>query len=256
MENTSFIFNGIKSSDMGLHIVRVGQSGVVDTPFFGGQDIHSESIGRQGARFSYGTEMRPIEFTFLVSLLDDEWTPQRRKRIGEWLIGSTYKPFQTSDDMGKYYYAICTEFPHISVTSGKGYGEITFTTNAPYAWTSQKLDLFDLSNNPNKKIIEINNYGNVFDYYEPKIEIELVSGLSFKLTNLTDGGRSFAFNNLLSGETVSVDNQNKFIESSTPLAYRYKDFNKNWLRLAKGLNRIEVEGNVKIKIKSQFPIIQ
>lgn len=256
IENTGFIFDGVKSSDMGIYIVRVGESGVVDTPFFGGQDLITESVSRYGENYLYRTQMQPIEFTFLISLLDEDWTPHRRGKIAKWLIGSEFKPFQTTDDMGKYYYATCTEFPSISVTNGKGYGEITFTTNAPYAWTSKRVDYFDLSKNTTKQIIETRNDGNYFDYYEPQIEIEVVDGTSFKLVNLSDGGREFEFTGLSKGEIISVDNKNKFIKTSLPLAYRYENFNKKWLRLLQGVNRIEVTGKVRIKIKAQYPIIR
>lgn len=256
IENSSFIFNGVKSSDMGLYIVRVDQSGTVETPFFGGQDLNEEVNKISGESYLYGTAMQPIEFTVTVSLLEEEWTPQKRREVAKWLIGKEYRSFQTTDDMGKCYYAVCTEFPVISVSNGMGYGDITFRTNAPYAWTSTFVDYFDLSSNLDTSMIEVNNKSNILKYYEPKIEVELVEGGDFTLRNLSDGGREFSLVNLSTGETVSVDNKNKFIESSLPLSYRFENFNRNWLRLVQGVNRIEVSGSVKIKIKAQYPIIQ
>lgn len=258
MQSEHFIFNGVKSSDMDQYIVRM-DSGGVQSPFFGGQDIEEEYVGSRITPYHFGTTKRPIEFTVQISPLDKEWTPQRKSEIGRWLIHDTYKEFQTADDMGKYYYAIVIEAPNFELYSNKGFIPITFRTSSPYAWSPVYVDSFDISM-MSGNVIELSNLSNINVNYKPTIEIEF-SGkegeLSATLRNLSNGGKEFKLTKRYKSEVVSIDNENEEMVSNRQLSNPFSGFNGDWFELVYGINRIEVLGDVKrVRTKMRFPIIQ
>lgn len=257
MQSEYFIFDGVKSQDMEeMYSVRM-ESGLAESPFFGGQDIEEEWVGNRITPYDYGTQLNPIEFTIQISPLDKEWTPQLRNAIGRWLVHREYKSFQTCDDLGKYYYAKCIEAPNFQLASNRGYLELTFRTNSAFAFSPVYISDYNLSDNATTRIIEMDNYSNINQNYKPKIEIQLVDGeTDITLKNLSNGGKEFKFVGLSPNEIVSIDNQNEFIVSSNPLSNPFSKFNENWLELVYGTNQILVTGVCKLWVKSIFPILQ
>lgn len=263
MEAQYFIFDGIRSVDMDIHIVRIGESGHVQSPYWGSRSVEEHGrVSKRNTSYHYGVSKDPIVFTVQLALLDRHnnprtWTPEERFKIAKWLVHDDYKEFQASDDLGKIYYAMCVEDSNLFLINSKGYVEITFTTNSPYAWSPLYIDTFDLSNNEERETIIIKNRSNVDNRYMPKIEIELIEGEEFTLTNLSNKGKKFKFTDLKEGEVISVDNENRMVYSSRQININpFKNFNRGWLELVYGSNRIEVEGKCKIRIKMQFPIAQ
>ena len=256
MQSEHFIFNGIKSADMGQYLVRM-QSGGVSSPFFGGQDIEEDRMKGKLTPYHFGTELNPIEFTIEISPLDEDWTPQKRNEVGRWLIHDTYKPFQTADDLGKYYYCIVTEMPDFELYGNKGFIPITFRTNSAYAWSSTYISDFDLTNNETTTIIELHNLSNINKNYKPKIQFELVDGeTDVQFKNLSNAGQIMKFENLNPLETISIDCENEIVKSSLLMSKPFEKFNKNFLELVYGVNQIEIQGRCKVWVKSQFPILQ
>ncbi len=256
MQSEHFIFNGIKSIDMDQYIVRI-EGATTPSPFFGGQSISEEFVGDRIKPYHFKTTKDPIEFTIEISPVDEEWTPQRRNEVGRWLIHDTYKPFQTTGDMGKIYYAIATQAPNFTLYGNRGYVPFTFRTNSPYAWSPEYIDKFDLSDNIDKKIIVLENLSNINKNYKPIIEIELVDGeTNIALKNLANKGKEFIFTDLIENEIVSIDNENEDIVSNRANSNPFAKFNKGWLELVYGENRIEVKGKCILRTKMQFPILQ
>lgn len=264
MESMYFIYDNIKSSDMGLYNVRVEHSGFIETPYWGEADIKQEILPNRLTPYDYGMEFQPIEFTLQFALADknlqaDEWTPLKRYEIARWLIGDrkTYRPFQTSDDLGKIYYAKCISAGDLNLISTKGYVELTFITNSCYAWSPTYVETFNLSNNATSTIIELENRSNVLKHYRPKIEIQMAGSTDVTLKNLSNGGKEFKFTGLRTDELVSVDNENELVLSNYPININpLANFNRGWLELVYGVNRIEIIGKCIVYVKSSFPIAQ
>ena len=260
MESQYFIFDGIKSKDMDLHIMRIDHSGFVDSPYWGSQDIQEERHKNKIKAYYYGVSKEPIEFTIQLVLMDKnnkpkKWTPRERFKIAKWLLQDTYKEFQTSDDLGKIYYAICTSEANLQLINQEGYMELTFKTNSPYAWSPVYIDTFDLSNNTTKTTITLHNGSNILKKFMPKVEIEMKGSTAVTLKNLTNGGKEFTIKNRATSEVISFDNENKIIKSSLN-TNPFGSFNRNWLELVEGENRIEVTGKCILTVKSQYPIAQ
>lgn len=257
MQSEHFIFDNIKSQDMEeMWLVRM-ESGLVESPFFGGQDIEEEWVGDRITPYDYGIQLNPIEFTIKISPLDKKWTPQLKNAIGRWLIHREYKLFQTCDDLGKYYYVKCVEAPNFKLASNRGYLELTFRSNSAFAWSPTYIDSHDLRINPTSKIITMDNLSNINQNYRPIIEIELTGGSTgVTLKNLSNGGLNFEFVGLSPNELISVDNENEFILSNNPLSNPFSKFDGDFLELVYGVNQIEVFGKCIIRTKMQFPILQ
>lgn len=260
-----FVFDNIESSDMDLYIMRL-ESGFVTTPYIGGATIHEERSKNRITPYFYGVERNPIEFTVKMFLVDEnlqpkKWDSQTRFNIAKWLVHDTYKEFQTSDDLGKKYYAILVNEIDLNLINTQGYFEATFRTNSPFAWSSVFFSEFNLSENLTSMIIELENKSNVVKYYNPLIEIQLVNGATgFQLKNLSNNGLIMKFEGLTANETVSIDCQNKIIKSNLFGSNPFSKFNvgmkRYWMDLVYGINQIEVIGTCIVKVKSQYPIAQ
>lgn len=257
MESIHFKFNEITSASMGQYSIRINGGGV-ESPFFGGQEIIELQKNDRITPFHFGTKNSPIEFTIEISPLDEEWTPERRREIGKWLIHDTYKPFQTADDLSKFYYAIVTSAPNFELYSNKGFVPFTFRTNSAYAWSPIYVEDYLITENVDgDKIIKINNRSNINKKYYPIIEVALLNDTTdFELINLSNGKQSFKFTDLHQNEIVSIDNENELIVSNLPFSKPFEGFNRKWLELVEGINYIKVLGECEIRTKMQFPILQ
>ena len=278
MQSEFFIFDGIESSEMEQYLIRMS-SGGVSSPFFGGQNIQEGNMRNKVIPYLFGTETKPISFTIEITPIDangakKKWTPQLKREIGRWLIHDTYKPFQTSDDLGKIYYAMVTEAPNFQLYDDEGHIPFTFRTNSPYAWSPIYLEEHDLSTNSGTRIIYMENRSNINTNFLPIIEIQLMGGnKNVKLENLSSGAKPFEFIDLQANSMVSVDNENEVIRGASPvygtgsnadviidflptIDSPFAKFNGGWLELVYGVNTIRVTGRCKIRTKMQFPILQ
>ncbi len=268
MESQFFIYDGIKSSDMDLHIMQINHSGFIETPYTSSVDIKQKKVAKRHTPYFFGVERDNIEFTVQLVLMDKynqprKWTPQDRYKIAKWLFHDEYKEFISSDDLGKRYFCIATSDSDLNLINSQGYMEVTFTCNSPFAFSPTYIEFFDLTGNTTSTIIEIENRSNIIKRYRPKLEIEYPNIVGFSettdiiLRNLSDGGREFKLTDVKKGEIYSFDNENRIIKSSrvtnlNPLTH----FNRNWLELVYGVNQIKITGKCNVWIKSCFPIIQ
>lgn len=253
MIGTNFIFDGINSVDMGLHIIRL-DAGMVSTPWGSGKDIIEEKTRYKQSPYFYGTQKQPLEFQLTFSLLYEKMTDTKKFELARWLFKDEYKEFQTTDYLGKVFYLIGinqTEF--MTTDNDYGYFTINFRCADPFAWSKDYIDTFNLSNNSTKQIIEVANRSNVVDIYYPELQFKILEGTGIKLKNLSNKGQEFTFTNLNLNETVYVNNNLHQISSDQNLP-RLGNFNKNWLGLTYGINRIEVTGKCNLNFRSKFPL--
>lgn len=262
MRSEYFSFDGITSESMGLYIVRMSSNTFIESPYWGNRSIREEQQYNKLIPYFYGVEREPIEFTLELALLNNdlspqEWTSAKRFELARWLLHDTYKEFISSDDLGKIYYAICINDVNTHLINDQGYMELVFRTNSPFAWTPTMIVETDLSDNNTTAEIQYYNYSNVVSKYRPQLEIELVDDTrDIILRNDSNGGKEFKFTGLQLHEIVSVDNENELILSNIPNSTALSKFNKQWLELVYGENRIVVTGKCKITMRAQFPIAQ
>jgi phage-related protein len=262
MQDTTFIIDGVNSSDIGVNgisIIRT-DSGLVNTPFIGARDIVEEQVPYRDIPTFYKTIKKPIEFTLKFSLLDDEFTEEYRFQIAKLFGGDTYKSFQSTDFLGRIFYVICTNQSDLYLTGNRGYFELQLRTSAPYSFSIPEISTFDLSDITEPTTIMLVNKSNVMHpkyqdyYYEPELWIDLKGdSTGVTLTNTSDANRVFQIQVENTLEEFYFNNQLKQIVSSSGLN-RLGNFNKNWLRLTYGQNLITVDNPCVIQIKSEFPL--
>lgn len=255
MDNTTFIFDGKNSEEMGLHIVRI-DSGFYSSPFISGQSIIEDEINSNHIPVFYKIKKEPFKFDITFSLLDEEFTNEKKFELARWLIQEEYKQFISTDNIDKIYYVIATnQSDFMSAGMKLGYFTINFRTNAPWAYTPVYINQYDLSNILVPTTINIENKSNVLKYYKPEIEIEL-TGVStgVTLTNLSNQGKQLILSNLSESEVIYINNTNKQIISNLSM-YRLGNWNKQTLDLVYGVNNIEVNNPCIIITKCQYPIL-
>ena len=113
----------------------------------------------------------------------------------------------------------------------------------------------DLSENTSSTTVKIHNKCNIYKYFYPEIEILVASTTpsTITFTNTNDSNRITSFGGFSNAETIYVNNDKKQIITDID-SYLYDDFNKNWLRLVQGDNKISITGKCIATFRMQFPV--
>lgn len=253
MISTYFIFNGIKSIDMGLHNVKI-ESGLTSVPWTGGKEIIEEKIRYNRNPIFYGVQNQPIQFTVTFSLLEEKMTDEKKIELARWLFLDEYAEFQTTDYLGKCIHVIAiNQIDFMTADNELGYFTVEFRANSSTWFSKPFVQPFDLRNNETSTIIEVQNKSNVEKIHYPELEFEMFGSENLILRNLSNGGKEFKFTDIHDDEKIYVNNQFRQVISEKPY-YRLGNFNKNWLGLTYGTNRIEVIGKCYLRFRSKFPL--
>lgn len=256
MIDTNFFFNNIDSTSMGLSLINL-ESGMVESPVFGSKSLIQDRNPRKDYSYFQGLKKEPLKFSLTFSLLDSLWTDTKRSQIFQWLVQNDYCEFYTADKPDRLFYIICTNQGNL-MTNGNDQGYITmdFENLFPYPLSPVYTQIYDLSTITVPTTIQMTNLSNVNQYYYPEIEFQLQStNTGISIVNTTVGGETLTFAGLTQNETVYINNENKQIVSdvigSNPLA---KCTKKEWLRLAYGVNNVQITGKCILKTRMQFPL--
>jgi len=248
----TFIFNGVPSEAYGLYISTPDGG---DGSFTAGSGIEpiTEKIYRRPVPYMYGVDQTPV-LEIPLSVYSDGFIDQERsQRIERWLFGQTQyqKLIIVQNDLQVVYYNCFLTEPQKTVVGNQitGYN-FTALCDAPWGWTNEINNRYTYSaNSPTSTIINItmstdNNY-----YTFPTVVFTMNTlGGNFSLTNQSDNNRVFSFTGLLSNEEITVQNDLGIITSKINGVdsgfFRVQKFNKNLFRMVKGLNKIQILGNV------------
>ena len=253
MISTNFKLDGIESTSKGLSIVKT-DAGLTSVAWAGAKDIIEEKSRYRDLASFYGVNKKPIEFRITFSLLDEKMTDEKKFDLARWLFKDTYVEFQTVDNLSKSISVIATnQQEFVTADNENGYFTVDFRANSPYWYSSTYSDLFDLTENTTSTIIELYNRSNVDETYYPEMEFKITEGTDVSFKNLSHAGIESAFTNLTLNETVYVNNSRHQIKSDLNLP-RLSNFNKNWLGLTYGKNRIEVTGKCELSFRSKYPL--
>lgn len=102
-------------------------------------------------------------------------------------------------------------------------------------------------------VIVFENKGDSF--CQPEIWITKNGSGDFTLTNVSKGNEPFKFTNLNHNETVYVNSEREYIESSLSATYRYSNFNDRYFNLPVGEHVFRVSGHARIQFRYQFRLI-
>lgn len=253
MQDRYFVFDGMKSMDFGVSVVRADNKAEVAT--IGSASINSQTNKYRIMPHTYSVARENLELSFNIMVFDGcgnigKWTPQKYREIGKWLIHNEYKSLRSPDDNGKIYYVILTEMSDFELVNQQGFMRVTFTTNSPFAWSLPSIGIYNpLSENP----IVLHNASNIYDKYYPDMYIESYKKQDIKIKNYTTG-QEFIIKNVAKGENIEIDGYNKIIKTDVFGKNIFKEFNREWLYIKYGNNNVEISGDCRITFESQFPI--
>jgi hypothetical protein len=179
----------------------------------------------------------------------------------EWVFKREPSFLQSYDDLTKGYYVIANSAIQLMTNGvGNGYFEIGFTSVLPYAVSVAATPIFDLTTTTTPVTISISNdstienpYNN-YNYY-PTITATLSgSATSLTITNISDSSRKFQLTGLATGETLVINNLQRYITSSTGLQRISNLYNYNWLYLIKDTNVLQVDEPCTLTFELEFPV--
>lgn len=251
-----FSYAGRRSDEMGLINVNLN-NGLLEEAFLPERQILETKIRGRDEPYFNGISYSPLQFQLSFAFLDT-WNDDKIREVARWLSQEYYQPLFFTSNINRIFYCMPIESPsliHNAVQSG--YITLTFRCNSPYTYSPVYKRIFDFtSNTASGSDVEIDNIGDL--PCKPKIYVKVISGTTFKIVNLSNGGEKLEFTGLANNETVTIDCDREEIETDIPLTYRFGNMtsDSNFLKLPYGVNRLKVYGNVQIAFEYQFKTLQ
>ena len=237
-----FIYNNIDSLGMNVAIVW-DKSGLQTQAMF-------KKTVNEDKNTLHSTELSNQEFTIKIALFDDSFTNivempiNKRRELIEWLCRDYYLPFQTFENQNIFFYVMFSEITRSYITvTNTGYLELKAKCDSAYC--ASHFDIYNLRCE-DELYVELPNKGDVET--RPILEVLALDDKGIKIKNLTNG-KSIEVSTT-ENEVIDIDCQGQYIKSNI-VKNKYKDFNRVFLTLPRGINRVKIEGNCKIKFKYQ-----
>jgi phage-related protein len=254
MLSTDFFYNGKKSIDLGVYLVKLNNDYTV-TPFLADKEIVEEEIAGNDKPYYFGVKRKPLKLKLILSCLEDQWTIDKRRDLARWLNVNSYELFYSLDNPNKWYY--CQYVGGIDLNylgTLQGYIEVEMRCDGSYPYSPIYGKVLTFSETTEPQIFEFTNDGDLD--LQPQLWIEKVGDGDIEIQNLTYGDLPmFKFTGLLNQETVYIDNENEIIETDLTGHYRYVNFNDGYLSLKRGVNRLKVTGNGVLQFRWQYKIL-
>jgi phage-related protein len=255
-ESVDFSYDGILSTDMGLINVKVDSSGLFDEKFLSDRAIQEVAIRGNDKPYFQGVKRSPLSIS-LSFAFTNKFDEAKIRDVARWLDADYYKPLFTLDNPTRIYYCVLnsgSNFLHNGIR--QGYLTLEMRCDSPYSYSPTYVsNLYDYSANVvGGTSLVFTNDGDVT--CQPELWITKVGNGDVSITNNTNGGSEFKFTGLLNTETVYVDCDNEQIVTDLSNAYRYDNFNDNYLELVRGVNNLVVIGNCKVQFRYRFKTLQ
>ena len=255
---TTYVFNNKSCEEFGLIICSFDSKSGVQTSSAGSKielttskPPYSNKWTRYNIQYS-----EPLEFSFQIMKIDgSEITTFDQEKINRWMVRiDDYKwlHFEQPDHDEIFFNAQVVDSKLISV-GGVNLGmEFNFVTDSPYAYTSEQIKNYSVSNGNTKTFFNRSSeVGNLYPYMTVKIK----SDCNFAILNSIEN-RKFQIDNCKAGEILTIDNENKVISSSISNRAVYDGFNYNWFRFVNtyddNVNTLTFTGDADIEFKYRF----
>lgn len=236
-----FTFNGRYSKDFQLKIVNIGSS--EDRPFGWSRTIETETNNSLIPTFKgvkNGTTTTKITLMKCNAHQPLPITEEEKFEIIRWLFQDEFKPFISDENKDLIYYVMFTKGNGYQNALKQGYFELELQFNAPFAFTN--ITSYPLLVRERLEV-EIPYRSNVQTYFEPDLEFKLSSQSTWiEILNLTTGD-CVRFENLPPNSHVYLYNEGlkQCLMVDDPSYNLRPHFNKQWLRLAYGINHLVIQ---------------
>ena len=244
---TYFTYDGEYSGNYGLMIADFNNNPVIETATFSPVlNTYKPSITH---RFFNNGIMFEAPPQHQFSIISETPIPDfLRRKILSWLVArdSFKKLIIHQPDLQDYYYKCIFTDTSLIFVNGQCHGfRLTANFDSVYQYGIPN-ELVVTGDGSVKSEVIINDSDIIDDYVYPTVKFSSLSG-GIDIINKTDAQRTFSFSGLQPNEEIMVDNELKYIKSSLEKE-RLSSFNKNWLRLKKGINRLEIKINGQVTI--------
>lgn len=246
-----FTYDGILSATYGLMICDFDDSSVIETSAF--NPVLNTVKPTRLNRFLYNDIRYDTLPSIPISIISEKAINDVvRREIASWLIGrESFKTLEVHqpDLEGVRFHCVFTETSLIYV-NGMCHGfRLNANFDSPFQYGTPTV--LNVTGDGTKQTVNITNHSDINDYVYPTVEFSTnaeTSGYNISIINTTDSNaREFKFEGVENHEQITVDNELRYIKSNTG-AKRLQNFNKNWLRLRKGRNKLDITINGTVKI--------
>lgn len=236
-----FTFNGRSSKEFQLKIVNIGST--KSRPFGWERTLETETNHTLVPTFK-GTKVGTLKQTITLMKMNATQplpiSEDEKFETIRWLFKDEFKPFISDENKDLIYYVMFTKGSGYQNGLKQGYFELEMEFNAPFAFTP-------ILNHPllvrGRVETEITYRSNVQPYLEPDIEFKLSSQSTWiEILNQTTGD-CVRFENLPPNSHIYIYNEGlKQCVMVDDHSYNLRPhFNKQWLRLAYGVNHLIIQ---------------
>lgn len=134
LESIHFVYDGVKSVDMGLINVKL-DGGMYEEAFLPSREIEEEEIVGRDKPYHRRVRLSPLEFE-LTFAIEDGYDNQRIREIARWLNQDYYKPFYTLENPDRIFYCMLegdSSLFHNGIQ--QGYITLTMRCDSPFSYT-------------------------------------------------------------------------------------------------------------------------
>ncbi len=256
----SFLYDQKASDEFGLFISDLDATSINKQMGSTNMEIYEQKIYRRASPHFYGsTPSSRLSFDFSAHT-EREIDSEEFQKIQKWLFGSkTYKRFQiVQEDLEHIYWMAILNNPQITKVGNliRGFSCVV-ECNSPFAFAFPKTTTYAFTNPPSGVLQTFyNSSDDADDYLYPSLVITMDNfGGDLTITNLDDNSRQFAFTGLYADEVITMDCGLQTLSSSTTLR-RLSNFNKHFLRLVPGVNRLVFSGYVESFVMTTTNIVK
>ena len=210
-------------------------------------NLFTEAIYRKPKVYLYGVAQSPVlEFPITLNT-PEELDADDLQRISKWLFGrKTYAKLQiVQPDMQYTYYNCFFTNPKVQRVGSIIRGiEANVVCDSPFAWEFTKNLSYNYTDDTVSSTLTFNNTSDDLGYLYPSMTFTgNTIGGGLIIVNANDNSRSFEYDNLVSGEIITINNELQTISTSRGIKI-LSNFNKKWLRFVQGVNVLSIQGNI------------
>lgn len=248
---TTISFNGVNSTRYNLYLCNVGNG--LDRQLGTGRSFSMED----GNLISVDDDNPTFDIQLVKLNKHGDPSPITDTELFEikrWLYSpKDFKPLMI-DRQPTVYYGMFVGGQIWQNECNQGYLTLQFQLNSGHAYTTQQNSVYRVNGT---KTIKLRSKHNYELYNKIDIEIELTSGNSFTIENLSSGQKMILTNIPSDTKHIRIYNEDmeQIIDLDNPTKLIRGCFNKVFIHLVNGDNEIKITGNGIVKFISQGKVI-
>lgn len=248
---TTISFNGVNSTRYNLYLCNVGNG--LDRQLGTGRSFSMED----GNLISVDDDNPTFDIQLVKLNKHGDPSPITDSELFEikrWLYSpKDFKPLMI-DRQPTVYYGMFVGGQIWQNECNQGYLTLQFQLNSGHAYTTQQNSVYRVNGT---KTINLRSKHNYELYNKIDIEIELTSGNSFTIENLSSGQKMTLTNIPSDTKHIRIYNEDmeQIIDLDNPTKLIRGCFNKVFIHLVNGDNEIKITGNGIVKFISQGKVI-